>query len=271
MADGEYYIADNYITLSENDNSMLIKMDYRTLNQSIGTWSYTREIMTNVVDTLYENIKDNTNQIEWVLTAIKEKKSNQLYLIDGQHRYEAIKKLMQTDIEFQEERFVYIVVYKIDNIEEDDEYIIDLFTKINNHAPFNIPDFPSRRNIKIIKKIIKDKILKNGISTNDRTNTCHQPKIHKKVLHTKFNQFNNYIKDIEEDQIVQNLKLINNYIGLKNYVEIYTSKDEREKQANKNAWEKANELKFYLGFKHCNEKYTIDNIIKNINNPELFI
>ena len=76
MADGEYYIADNYITLSENDNSMLIKMDYRTLNQSIGTWSYNREIMTNVVDTLYENIKDNTNQIEWVLTAIKEVLSN---------------------------------------------------------------------------------------------------------------------------------------------------------------------------------------------------
>ena len=63
-------------------------------------------------------------------------------------------------------------------------------------CPINIPDLPSTRNIKIIKTIIKDKILKNGISTNDRTNSCHQPRIHKKTLHSTFNTFNNYIKDM---------------------------------------------------------------------------
>jgi hypothetical protein len=266
----EYHFAENYMTLSENETSMVIKMDFRTLNQTIAYWSYNRELISNVVDNYYDIVKDNTNPIVWVLTAVKAKEQSQLYLIDGQHRYEAIKKLMVSDIEFNEERFVYIVVYKINSIEEEDEYIIDLFTKINNHAPFNIPDLPSTRNIKIIKTIIKDKILKNGISTNDRTNSCHQPRIHKKTLHAKFNTFNNYIKDMTEEQIIHNLKIINNYIGLKSYLDVYTSKEDSEKQANKNAWEKAKELKFYLGFRNCNEKYTFDNIMININNPELF-
>jgi len=271
MTDGEYYNADNYITLSENENSMMIKMDCRSLIQSIGSWSYNREIKPEVVDQLYSNIIDNSNNIIWILTAVKERSSNTIYLIDGQHRYEAIKKLLLNDLDFKEDRFVYIQVYLIDSIQEDDEYIIDLFIKINNHAPFNIPDFPSRQNIKIIKKIIKDTILKNGIITNERTNTAHQPKIHKKTLHTKFNQYNNFIKDMNDEIIIQNLKIINNYISLKKYEEIFNNEKEAEKQTNKNAWEKAKEIKFYLGFRYCNEKYLLDNIIKNIDNPEIFI
>jgi hypothetical protein len=270
-ANEQFYSANNYITLSENETSIMIKMDYRTLNQSIASWSYNREIMPDIVENLYDNIKDPSNNIIWILTAVKEKSNNELYLIDGQHRYEAIKKLMLNDIEFREERFVYIMVYLINNINEDDEYIIDLFTKINNNAPFNIPDFPSRRNIKIIKKIIKDKILKNGISTDEKRMRANQPKIHRKTLHTILNKYNDYIKDIDEDIIIQNLKTINNYISLKNYLEIFTISDENEKDANKNAWEKAKKLKFYLGFTKCNEKYIIDNIIKNISNPDLFI
>ena len=42
-------------------------------------------------------------------------------------------------------------------------------------------------------------------------------------------------------------------------------------RANKNAWEKAKELKFYIGFRNCNSKFLIDNIIKNIKNPDIFI
>jgi hypothetical protein len=246
-------------------------MDYRTLNQSVGSWSYNREIKPEIVEKLYDNIQDNSNNIIWILTAIKERLSNTIYLIDGQHRYEAIKKLLQNDFDFNEERYVFIQVYLIDNIEEDDEYIIDLFIKINNHAPFNIPDFPSKQNIKIIKKIIKDKILKNGIITNEKTKTAHQPRIHRKTLHIILNQYNSYIKDINDDIIIQNLKTINNYISLKNYKEIFDCHEEAEKQSNKKAWEKSKELKFYIGLKNCNEKYLIDNIIKNINNPEIFI
>lgn len=262
----EFSTANSYEILNETDKTSLIKIDYNSLIQHVKHWSYNREVIDTVVDNLYDSI-NNDNNIIWVLTAIKEKTTNELYLIDGQHRYEAIKRKITEDINFTIEKFLYINIYYIDDINEDDEYIIDLITKINNTAPFNIPDFPSRRNIKIINKMIKDPIFKKGISTNDKTNSSKQPNIHRKTLHSIFNELNAYIKDIDEDIIIDNLKKINKYIGLKGFKEIY-SKEEQTKKVNINAWEKANEIKFYLGFKNSN--YNIDYIIKNINNPDKF-
>jgi hypothetical protein len=122
---------DNSI-LSENEKSMMIKMDYRSLNQNVETWDYNREIKPEIVDKLFENIKDKSNYIIWTLTAVKERKSNTLYLIDGQHRHEAIKKFMQNDIDFKEDKFVFIQVYLVDSIEEEDDYIRDLFITMNH-------------------------------------------------------------------------------------------------------------------------------------------
>ena len=270
-SEAEFHNAENYSILSENEKSMMIKIDFRSLNQTVDNWDYNREIKPEIVEKLFENIQDKSNNIIWTLTAIKERISNSLFLIDGQQRYEAIKKFMQNDIDFREDKFVFIQVYLVDSIEEEDDYIRDLLIKINNNSPLNISDFPSKRNIKLIKKIIKDKILKNGIITNEKTQTAHQPRIHKKTLHTKFNEYNSYIKDFTDEIIIQNLKIINNYISLKNYKEIFDNEKEAEKQSNKNAWEKAKELKFYLGFRNSNSKFIIDNIIKNIGNPEIFI
>jgi hypothetical protein len=271
MSDIEYYNEDNYITLSENEKSMIIKMDYKNLYQSVGSWSYNREIKLEIVEKLFENIKDRSNNITWILTAVKERSANMIYLIDGQHRYEAIKKFIENDVNYKNDKFLYIQVYLIDSIKDDDEYIIDLFMKLNNHSPLYMHDFPSIQNINIIKKIIKDKILKNGISIDEKKLTAHQPKIHNKTLHTKFNQYNHFIKDLNDETIIQNLKIINNYIGLKSYEQIFKNEKEALKKTNKNAWEKAKELKFYLGFKNCNSRFLIDNIIKNIKNPEIFI
>lgn len=266
MSNEEFLNANNYETLNETDKTTLIKIDYNSLIQHVKHWSYNREVIESVVDNLYHSITDDNNII-WVLTAVKERSSNELYLIDGQHRYEAIKRKITEDIDFKIEKFLYINIYNVNNINDDDEYIIDLITKINNTAPFNIPDFPSRRNINIINKMIKDPIFKKGISTNDKTNSSNQPNIHRKTLHSKFNELNIYIRDLDEDIIIENLKKINKYIGLKGFKDIY-SKEEQLKQVNKNAWEKANEIKFYLGFKNSN--YNIDYIIKNINNPHIF-
>ena len=266
MTDSEYSPANNYLILNDTDKSALIKIDYNSLIQYVKHWSYNREIIDTVVDKLYDSINEDNNII-WVLTAIKERANDELYLIDGQHRYEAIKRKLTEDIDFRIEKYLYINIYYVDNIEDDDEYIIDLITKINNTAPFNIPDFPSRRNINLINKMIKDPIFKKGISTDDKTNSANQPKIHRKILHSKLNTFNSYIQDIDDEIIIDNLKKINKFIGLKSFNDIYKN-DEHKKQSNKNAWEKANTIKFYLGLK--NTIYTIDNIIKNISNPEYF-
>ena len=91
MTDTEYSSANNYLILNENDKSSLIKIDYNSLIQYVKHWSYNREVINTVVDKLYDSINDDNNII-WVLTAVKERTNEELYLIDGQHRYEAIKR-----------------------------------------------------------------------------------------------------------------------------------------------------------------------------------
>ena len=107
MADIEYSPANNYEILNENDKSALIKIDYNSLIQYVKHWVYNREIITSVVDKLYESINEDNNII-WILTAVKERNNEELYLIDGQHRFEAIKKKLTEDIDFKIDKFLYI-------------------------------------------------------------------------------------------------------------------------------------------------------------------
>ena len=110
--------------------------------------------------------------------------------------------------------------------------------------------------------------LKKGFSINNATSTSNQPKLHIKKLEEKFIDLYQYFKDLDKDTIINNLIIINNKIELKGFKEIY-SKEEQTKIVNINAWKKANEIKFYLGFK--NTIYNIDYIIKYIYNPDKFI
>ena len=129
MSDDEYSNANSYETLNETDNTSLIKIDYNSLIQHVNQWSYNRKLIDSVVDNLYDSINNNSTII-WVLTAVKERTTNELYLIDGQHRFEAIKRKMTEDIDFRINKFLYINIYYVNNINDDDEYIIDLITKI---------------------------------------------------------------------------------------------------------------------------------------------
>lgn len=263
-------IINNYINLiiDKTDNSILYKKDYRTLISEINYWSYNRPLNDTVINTLYDVIISNNNNINWFLTAIKEKNNNKIYLLDGQHRCAAIQKAIEQDINMEINKFVYINIYLIDNIDNDDEYIIDLFIKINNSTPLNIPDFPSKFTTKIIKEIIKDPILTKGISTNPKTHSSHQPKIHTKTLNEILNLNNKYIKNIDINIIIQNLKIVNNKLSFMTYQDIFNKTNKNDE----NIWYKAKEIGFFLGFKNCNPKFKLDNIIVNINNiNSLFI
>jgi hypothetical protein len=263
----EYEESNNYIIIDENhDKSILIKMDYRTLIKShcVKQWAYNRQLSDNVINELYESITTNNN-IKWTLTAFKERDSENLYLIDGQHRYEAIKRKINEDIDMQYINNIYIIIYLIDNKELEVNYIIDLFNKINKNTPLNNIDYPDNTIINMVEKIIKDPILKNGIKKNERHHSSHQPFIHKKTLNELLQNNKEYIIDMNIDDIIRNLKIINNRLSLMSFDEIYTKKSD----INYKNWCKANNIQFVLGLRDCKNNYKIENIIKNIRNPEL--
>jgi hypothetical protein len=241
-------------------------MDYRTLIKShcIKQWAFNRQLSDNVINELYESITTNNN-IKWTLTAFKERDSENLYLIDGQHRYEAIKRKINEDIEMEYINNIYIIIYLIDNKELEVNYIIDLFNKINNNTPLNNIDYPDNTIINMVEKIIKDPILKNGIKKNERHHSSHQPFIHKKTLNELLQNNKESIIDMNIDDIIRNLKIINNRLSLMRFDEIYDKKTD----ANYKSWCKANNIQFILGLRDCKNNYKIENIIKNIRNPEL--
>lgn len=262
----EYEQSNNYIIIDENnDTSILIKIDYRTLIKShcIKQWAYNRHLSDCVINELYESITDN-NHIKWTLTAFKERNNENLYLIDGQHRYEAIKKKINEDIEMKYINNIYIIIYLIDNKELEVNYIIDLFNKINKNTPLTNIDYPDNTIINIVEKIIKDPILKNGFKKNEKHQTSHQPFIHKKTLHELLQQNKEYIIDIDIDDIIRNLKVINNHLSLMTFEEIYDKKSE----VNYKNWCKANNIQFLLGLRECKNNYKIENIIKQIKTPD---
>lgn len=256
-----------YDKIDENDNSSLYKIDFRTLITIIGHWSYNRPLKKEHINDLYKNIKN--NNISWVFSAVKEKDNDNIYLIDGQHRLEAIKKIIDEDIDMKINKYLYVNIYSVDNIDEDFEYIKELFIKINFNSPLENFQFPSSFSAKLIKEIIKDPVLSKGISTNPKTHSAHQPMIHKKTLNEILNISHSIIKDIDINLIITNLKIANNRLSIMTFDDIYFNCNKTDIEKNKNNWNKAKEIGFFLGLKDCNLKYKLINIINNIKNIDI--
>lgn len=254
-----------YKEIDENENSILYKIDFRTLISMVNHWSYNRPLKNEIVNKLYDNIK--FNNINWFLSAVVEKGvNNKIYLIDGQHRFEAIKKIIENDNDFKINKYVYVNIYMIDNIDDDFDMINELFVKINSNTPLDNFDFPATFTAKLITEIIRDPVLSKGISVNPKTHSAHQPFIHKKTFIEILNISHSIIKDIDINIIVSNIKYANNQLSIMTFDKIYsdTSKSEKDKEN----WIKAKELGFFLGMKNCNEKFRLRNIINNIKNIE---
>ena len=255
--------SDTIKILDDNEHSMLIKIDYVSLIRYIKHWSYNRQINEDFVNELYDSIVEN-NKIIWTLTAIKERSNNNLYLIDGQHRFEAIKKRMTEDNNLQFNNNLYIKIYLIDNKENDSQYIIELFNKINKNTPLGENDYPDNTIINIIQKMINDPVLTRGIKTDERRHTAHQPYIHKKTLNEILQKNKDIIKTMDVNLIINNLKIINNRLRLKPFEDIYLN----DNTSNRTKWESAKKIEFFIGLKECKTIYKIENIIRNIKTPE---
>ncbi len=69
---------------------------------------------------------------------------------------------------------------------------------------------------------------------------------------------------VDVKTIINNLKIINNRLRLKPFEDIYLN----DNITNRNKWESAKKIEFFLGLKECKSTYRIENIIRNIKTPE---
>jgi len=250
----------DYTILHESSkNSYLIKINFTNLLKISNSWYGNRKINNAKVNELYESMTDDNYYI-WTLVAVKELTSNELYIIDGQHRCEAIRQKITINPLY--DNYVYCNVYTIPSI-NDTDFIVDLFKKINNNILLNPWDMPVIRITKIVETIVKDAVLKKGIETSPKHQKANQPRFHQKQLNAFLNKNSLNIEDMDAPEIIHNLKIINNTLAKMTFADIFTK---FQTMPNENAYNKAKELNFFLGLTGS-FKFNPSKWIVHIKNP----
>jgi len=264
------------VIYTKDTKTRLVKMTYRNFMNYTTNWIYNRSIDENRVNSIYENIKE-SNPIGWTLEAfldksITDKDKINIKIINGQHRGEAIRKfLAEYDSYMYCDREVLVWIYDIENEEENEDEIIELFRKVNSSFQLNEFELPSRKKIELCNQLLIHPILKEGIKTDAKTNTSHPPYIHIKQFKSIFDEIIRNNPEMTNIEIIDSMVKINNRISCicneNSFEKLFGKKqinDERLKAINK-----ANHIKFYLNIKES--IYSKNKWLNYIKNPELII
>lgn len=258
------------IIYEKNSKVRLVSMSYRNFMMYSSNWIYNRDIDQDRVNLIYENIKDN-DTIGWTLEAFRDKDDN-IKIINGQHRGEAIRKFLANYDSYMDcNRNVILWIYDIESEEDNEEEIIELFKKVNSSFQLNEYEFPSKRKIDLCNKIKITPILKNGIRDDTRTSIAYQPYIHIKEFKVIFDKIILNNPDMSNNDIIDGILKINNRLSCicneESFIKLFGRKQMNDKRLND--MNKCNEIRFYLNIK--DSLYNRDVWINYIKNPELII
>ena len=241
------------IIYTKNENIRLIKVNYRWLNHYTKNWLYNRSISSVKVDELYEEIKTNFNKICWTLHAFFNKSNNDVIILDGQHRREAIKKYLElNDHDLSNEDDILIWLYDVEDEETNEEYLIDLFIKLNNNEPIDRGILPSKRKINLFNLIINEPCFKKGIRPSETTNEARSPYISKKQVKNIIDLIINKYPQLTNEEILIKMKEMNKRISnmatIENIEEQLFKRKLNKKE--KEIIDECFEIKFYLNIKN---------------------
>jgi hypothetical protein len=155
----------------------LVKITVKEFIQCVGNWIYNREIDVNKVKELkeqymanngndYFNIMDNDKENDispaWIISIVYDKEAtgvHNLFVIDGQHRREVIRELLEEGLIWDTIEIVCIM-YSIDNCyKQNKKTTLELFKKINNNLQLKDTDFPKILATQVVEAIEKEKEL----------------------------------------------------------------------------------------------------------------
>jgi len=239
------------ILYNKNENVRLIKMNYRCLIQYTQNWIYNRSLNLEKVNELYQEIKQNSSsKIGWTLHAFFNKSNEDIMILDGQHRREAIKKFIELDDpDFTNNDDIILWIYDIQCEETNEENIIDLFKRLNNNEPFDFRQLPSKRKIHL-SNLIKNE-FKSAVRMNGNTIEARSPYISKKQIKNICDIILNKYPELSNEEILIKIKEMNKKISIMatidNVEELFQKKlNKKEKEI----IEECFELKFYLNIKN---------------------
>jgi hypothetical protein len=178
----DYILGAPLYTKTVFENTILEKYlcDFRRLIPNIQNWAYNRKVDAKHVDGIYRNLKAMTApHLMGSIKLVRDKATNSLTLLDGQHRVLALKKYMEDDL-LHASIDVEVDVYNVEDITRDDIEIQEFFMKANNNKNVTINDIPETRVIEIIDKMIE--LWPRNIKTRDDRG-AYRPNITKRELY----------------------------------------------------------------------------------------
>lgn len=217
----------------KNSNVSIYKTTARKLIPNVKLWSFQRPINENHVNALEQNLILH-NHFIGTFKIVKDKEKN-VRLIDGQHRFESIKRRMEKDSKFDID--IIIELYETDHI--DSEYTINLFNKANSSLNITETDLPDKIATEIVNKLC------------EKYNKCEHCKMNFSICKCK-KSMNRTEMIVEKKEGKINRPRIDKkdlYLCLKKYIKEMSKKDEDEKIIIQKIYESIEKINCEYGLK----------------------
>lgn len=266
----------NKIVYKYDDFKCIAVLKAKEFVRDTRPWIYNRKLNPDNITELKAKylLYDKVYSPLWNISIIYDETSDdivKLYILDGQHRREVLKELLQEG-KIDKDVDITCTIYNINDCQGANKNIAtELFKKINNNLPLDLKDIPDTFVQDVVDRIITDKVLnpKNSIKiidTNDEKSFAHEPRIHKRELYHKFNEHLVYYKDLSIDDVISNLRIIVTKIRFEDCEKIYNYKVADKGRERYEKYEKAKAMDFWLGLK-TSVKYNPEVLIKSIADP----
>ena len=175
--------------------------DAKEFIENIKPWTFNNPLNPDHIESMYKQF-EKSPILTGVFTVIC-LENQEVFLIDGHHRHQALYQLYQND--FDEPIEIEVQCFYSDTI--DSQQTIDLFSKLNNTKPFKpILQFIVL-SIEIIKKL--KKLYPNVIRNSG--NRVNFPNIHEETLNQLLQQKMKSLRIPTEDNIMRQIMEKNEY------------------------------------------------------------
>ena len=238
---------DNILEVLENNiniktkNKITCSVDIRELVElDLEIYMYQRQKNEEHIKKLEEGIKK-TGYLYHNLILVDIPSKYTISIVDGQHRYEALKSIIKNEYNITT---ICVDVIKID----DENHLIELYESINHYLPHDMEKIREDRRYIEFVKMIKEKFGDKSI-TDNQVNRKHY--LREKLLKEKI-QEEKLLSKYTEEELCERIIAYNKKKGKE------ILKDKKKYSSSLKDIERCKERNFWLGFK------PIDDWIKNL-------